>query len=153
MTDTEVISEIVAARTNLERAQAHLRDRVREAVALGRSVTEVAAAADVTRQTVYRWAEDTSRTLIVRDALDEALTLLATVIGPTHEPAVRALVGAGVEAQVAGTAVALASLTDTATTQLDARGRATVTTATRIVEAARAAHDATGTWPSTVTLD
>jgi hypothetical protein len=87
----EILSRIETAAAEVARASARLRELVAQAVA-GQSATvaEIAQAADVTRQTVYRWSAHV--TLDGRmygnagAAMNEALyALIEAGAGPSHE--------------------------------------------------------------------
>ena len=53
------LRRVAAAAETIEQATSQLRDAVTAAYLAGATVADVAAAADVTRQTVYRWLVST----------------------------------------------------------------------------------------------
>ncbi|WP_182872728.1 helix-turn-helix domain-containing protein [Mycobacteroides abscessus] len=69
--------EIAAALGHLREAEAAFRATVLAAIDAGHPITQVADAAQVTRQTIYRWSEATgdSSRVDVAELLDDALTV------------------------------------------------------------------------------
>lgn len=57
---TDELTAVRAASTATAQAQHTLHQAVRAALAAGCTITAVAAAADVTRQTIYRWTSTTT---------------------------------------------------------------------------------------------
>ena len=55
LTTRDHLDLVAAAASRADQAAEQLRERTREAVAAGVTVADAARAANVTRQTVYRW--------------------------------------------------------------------------------------------------
>lgn len=72
------LDAVVAAAEDLAAATARVKSAVAAARAAGIEVTAIASAADVTRQTVYRWAAESTSTpaVHVRRTLDAALAAM-----------------------------------------------------------------------------
>lgn len=153
MSSTDHIDQIVDASAEAARAQARLRETVQAAVRAGLAVSEVAAAAGVTRQTVYRWADQGRAVKVdLRETLDQALVILGAMIGPTNASAVRARVGGTPEQQMLGLKMGLSSLQPGDLDALDEEERGIITTAQEAVAAARRHRETHGDWPKRVTL-
>lgn len=78
---------VVNAADDIEDATRRVRAAVRDAHELGVSPSELALAAHVTRQTIYRWlaTEDPhTHKLAPRKAMREGVLLLATMVDPAH---------------------------------------------------------------------
>ena len=121
---------------------------VREAMAEpDRDVAAIAREAGVTRQTVYRGsAADGRRTVVVRDALDDALRVVAS--GLDHHAAADVTRGVG---QAPDVQIRL-GLSNLAGAPTEAE-REVTSLATAVADAAERAHERSGKWPRTVVID
>ena len=152
-TDGTTLADVRAAADAATAAQAALRAAVQAAVTAGAAVSDVAAAAGVTRQTIYRWADQGEAVrLPVQQTLGAALLVLADVIGPTNRPTVLARVHGGPEQQLLGLDIALRSLDVGGLEALDEEQRATIKTGQAVAQAARRFRAARGEWPATVAV-
>lgn len=147
------LADIRAAADAAAAAQTNLRAAVQAAVDAGAAVSDVATAAGVTRQTIYRWADQgTATRLPVQETLGAALLVLADVIGPTNRPTVLARVHGSPEQQLRGLDIALKSLDVGGLESLDEEQRGVVATAQAVAAAARRQHASGGGWPSSVAV-
>lgn len=136
------------------RAGERLRAAVAAAHAAGASVSDLARAGRVTRQTVYRWvaaaAGDGGR-VEVRAALDAALELLGAILDGPNAATVRRRVGhRDVGVQVLGVEIGTASLPPGINAQLTEQERTVLGTGTLVAQEARRIHTSTGHWPESV---
>lgn len=83
------LERVMAAESARRAAEIELREAVKAAVEDGESVADVAEAAEVTRQTVYRWLGDESLEHPTRKpmrTMAEGLQVLLDLgVGPSHE--------------------------------------------------------------------
>src|SRR5690606_30293258 len=83
------LERVMAAESARRAAEIELREAVKAAVEDGESIADVAAAAEVTRQTVYRWLGDESLEHPTRKpmrAMEAGLQVLLELgVGPSHE--------------------------------------------------------------------
>lgn len=123
---------------------------VREAMAEpDRDVAAIAREAGVTRQTVYRWsAADGRRTVVVRDALDDALRVVASGLDHHAAADVTRGVGQAPDVQIRRLRLGLSNLAG-APTEAE---REVTSLATAVADAAERAHERSGKWPRTVVI-
>lgn len=135
-------------------AQRQLKAAVAEAVAADDDVTAIARAADVGRQTVYRWAKDHSGTgggVRTATALSEALAILAAVVGPTNQATIATRVThPDIPVKILGIEIGIKSLPDQS--QLTEEERSIISTGAEVAAKARQIHTERGTWPEWVTI-
>ena len=120
------------------------------------TISDVAAAAEATRQTVYRWAGEhgaanSAGRVDVRGALAPALSVLAAVIGPVNSGSVaKRAASDDIAVIVRGLDMGLKSLDPATMNDLTDEDRSLLAHAQRVRAAAERVHDQSGRWPETV---
>lgn len=151
MSDIDAVTQ--AARAH-QRTGAALRRAVAEAKHAGSEVSAIARAAGVTRQTIYRWiaSEGEVRPLFdVGDALDEALLLLATIVGEPGATTLRKRHGhPRLEVRALGVQIGMANLPHDIQDQLTGDELQILSAGALVLDRGRNYHRKYGEWPRTV---
>lgn len=81
------VAKIIGAAEAEKRAAEQLRAAVVEARDQGTSITDIAAAARVSRQTIHRWLSEADNTVHGRtdDAMRDAILLMSTLVKLPHQ--------------------------------------------------------------------
>ena len=147
---------VAAFAAQLRRDEEELRLAVAEAKAAGAPVGAIADAAGVTRQTVYRWLEQSvgaSHRADLRETLDAALELLAEHVGDTNRPTLLArLASREIGPKVLGIRIGTSSLPPGFSARATDEERLTITSGTEAAQEALRARDQTGEWPEWVRM-
>lgn len=143
---------------------AAIEDELRHAVARakrgGFQVAEIARAARVTRQTVYRWIaqqdddpeNSSAGRMEVRRSLDDALILMPSMMsGPNARTVAQRAKMDDVSVKVLGMQIATASFRGRYS-ELSDEDQSIITTGQRVASAAQQIFDRTRRWPNTVKL-
>lgn len=145
------LADLAGLMAQKARVEELIRDATRRAVDAGHQVTEIAAAAGVTRQTVYRWMDGTKRVRVdVREVLNDALGKMIGHVGEATTAQLCAGLASGqVDVKVRRYRLGVQNL---AVERPDAELRAALAAASEVIDAAEAVHGRSGRWPTTVTL-
>ena len=149
------LDRLTAAVDAYEAAGRTVRREVARAKAGGAEVAAIAAAAHVTRQTIYRWLAEAEAdaTVDVADSLDDALQLLAELVSPGSAAEVRKRIGRSTASRILGITIGTRNLPPGVLDRLTDEERSIITVGRAAATAAERVHTATGEWPHRVRLD
>lgn len=147
----DVLAELTVLMAQKARVEELIRDATRRAVDGGHQVTEIAAAAGVTRQTVYRWMDGTKRVRVdVRDVLNDALGKMICHVGEATTVELLAGLASGqVDVKIRRFRLGVKNLD---ISQPDDELRAALVMASEVIDTAEGVYRRTSRWPRTVTL-
>lgn len=151
MTDLRQVRLLAAQYAEAER---DLRTAVRAAREAGDSVADIATAALVTRQTIYRWTSMDDDRVNVRDTISDALVLLSGLV--SHEIAgqlSRRIGHKEIPVLLLGLRMGTANLMPSASSGVTTEELLLLGQAQIAADAATRHHARTGRWPEMVTLD
>lgn len=137
-----------------EAAMRTLRTDVAEAHAAGVAIADLARAARVTRQTIYRWLEaPPTGSVPVKETLTDALTLVATLVSPYIGSQVNDRVRNGeTDVMIRGLDLGMKALPPDVLPRLTDGERQLLATARTVASQAQQAHRAHGKWPEAVRI-
>lgn len=149
MTDA-LLTELAALAARRRDLDEQIRAVVAQAVAADVEIATLARTADVTRQTIYRWAQWAAGRINVADAIDGALALLLETASPATASAITVgLSTQQIDAKIRRLRLAVKNMPAQPGDDL----RAALSVAVSAAAAAEDVRAKTGRWPVTVTLD
>lgn len=157
-----ILDDVVAHAKALRDTEQQLRKAVAQAHAVGEPVTEIAKAAGVRRQTVYRWVEQYKNlgehgrsSVHVQRAINDALAVMVVVAGLANQRTLLDRINTDdMKAKILGIRIGTASMgaKPGSLKEVAAADLATVETGKQAAIAAERAWKNTGHWPEYVQI-
>jgi AcrR family transcriptional regulator len=151
VTRDDALAEVRDLIDRRAQVDSHIRRAIQVAKDAGCEITEIAAAAGVGRQTIYRWLETPSPVRVdVAEVIDDALARMIGHVGPgTIDQLTAGLRSDQLDVKIRRFRLGVRNVQPGT---LDPELRAILGTASEAIAAAERTHERSRVWPSTIAL-